>query len=124
MYISLDPPAPTAVKVEDPEYCIYLSSNSDSDYRELKPATEQASPPASLPYNPRHVQTVQNATERYGQKPYDRNVKKSSSKKNAQHQFQYHCFPLRFQNCLMLQVIELVLLRQRDVSYCETFFSK
>ena len=77
--VSLDPPAPTAVKVKEPEYCIYLSSNSDSDYQELKPATEQASPPSS----PRHVQIVQNATERYGQKPSDRNVKKSSSKKNA-----------------------------------------
>ena len=96
-----DPPAPTAVKVKEPEYCIYLSSNSDSDYQELKPATEQASPPSSLPYSPRHVQTVQNASERYrqkpsdrhvtvqnaseryGQKPSDRNVKKSSSMKNA-----------------------------------------
>ena len=60
--VSLDPPAPTAVKVDEPEYCIYLSSNSDSDYQELKPASAPLSPTCSPIGIKQNVQSVQKAS--------------------------------------------------------------
>ena len=79
--LTVDPPAPVATKVSEPEYCIYVSSNSDSDLLELKPAntgqgpslsSSNTSPSTSPPSSP--VKTKKKYTRKhpaYESKPRD-----------------------------------------------------